>query len=64
MVSVVFIGSFLLSFVHSGGFVAAASGARGVASDDADPDAVDGDLLGAAIRLVPQVVATMGQAAF
>jgi hypothetical protein len=64
MVSVMFIGSCFLSFVRSGGFVAAAGGARDVAGDDADPDAVEGDLLAAAIRLVSQVVVTMGQAAF
>jgi len=64
MVSVMFIVSFLLSFVHSGGFLAAAGQARDVAGDDADRDEVHGDLPGSAIRLASQVVVAMGQAAF
>jgi hypothetical protein len=62
-----FIASSLLSFFPSCAPVACRSGrwgARDVAGDDPDPEAVDGDLLDAAIRLVSQVVVTMGQAAF
>jgi len=62
MVSVLFIGSFLLSSVHSGGFLAATGQARDAAGD-AGRDEGHGDLLGSAIRLVSQAVAAMRQAA-
>jgi hypothetical protein len=64
VVSVVFIPSFLLSFVRSGGFLVQAGQARDVAGDDAGRDEVHGDLPGSTVRLVSQVVAAMGQAAF
>jgi hypothetical protein len=54
MVSVVLIVSFLLSFVHSGGFLTGAGQARDVAGGDADRDEVHGDLPGRAVRLVSQ----------
>jgi hypothetical protein len=56
--------SFLLSFVHSGGFLAAAGQARDVAGDDAGRDEAHGDLPGSTVWLVSQAVAAMGQAAF
>jgi hypothetical protein len=61
MVSVMFIVSFLLSFVHSGGFLAGAGEARDVAGGDADLDEVHGDLPGSTVRLVSQAVAAMAR---
>jgi hypothetical protein len=59
-----FIASFLLSFVRSGGFLAAAGQARDVAGHDAGRDEVPGDLPGGAVRLVSQAAAAMDQAAY
>src|SRR5215813_125535 len=60
-VSVMFIVSFLLSFVHSGGFLAGAGQAPDVTGGDADRDEVHGDLPGSAVRLVSQAVSAMAR---
>jgi len=45
---------------HSGGFVVEAGKACDITGDAADRDEVHGDLPGSAVRLVSQVVVTMG----
>jgi len=56
---------FLPSFLRALWWLLAGAGeARDVAGGDAGRDEVRGDLPGGAVRLVPQAVAVMGQAAF
>jgi hypothetical protein len=61
VVSVVLIVCFLLSFVYSGGFLAAAGQPRDVAGKDAGRDEVHGDLPSGAVRLVSRVVVAIAR---